>query len=76
MELTQRQIIRTVILGMTTPFNKADLFYLLESKHGVSNRNLVLKILDELCDSGVVKFTEIKDNVWGFVVKRNLMVKE
>lgn len=62
----QRKIIRQTILGMTRPFNVSDLFYKLESESGITNRTLILEVLDELCDSGVISYLEVNDDCWAF----------
>ena len=64
----QRTIIREVILGMERPFNVSDLFYKLNEKHGIRNRPLILEVLDELCDSGIIDYSEVNDDCWAFEV--------
>lgn len=67
----QRAIIREVILGMERPFNVSDLFYKLDVKHEIRNRPLILEVLDELCDSGIIDYSEINDDCWAFEVVRS-----
>lgn len=62
----QRRIIRKTILGMDRPFNVSDLFYKLETEHGIENRSLILEVLDELCDSGAINYLEVQDDCWAF----------
>lgn len=64
----QRTIIREVILGMERPFNVSDLFYRLDKNHGIRNRPLIREVLDELCDSGKIDYSEINDDCWAFEV--------
>lgn len=68
---TPRTIIRETILGAEKPFNLADLYYMLETRHNITDRQLAMDIMDELCESGVVKFQEIEKDVWAFAVARN-----
>ena len=63
-----RKIIRETILEMERPFNVSDLFYKLNHAHNIRNRTLILEVLDELCDSGVIDYSEINDDCWAFNV--------
>lgn len=65
----ERRIIRKTILGMQEPFNLADLYYILEKIHEISNHTLICNVLDELCDSGVVEFFEVNSSRWAYRVK-------
>lgn len=67
MNFTQK-IIQTVILEMERPFNISDLFYTLSHHHGIENRSLILAVLDELCESGAIDYSEIYDDCWAFSV--------
>lgn len=66
-----RKIIRETILRMERPFNVSDLFYRLDSENMIQNRALILEVLDELCDSGVIDYSEINDDCWAFNVVRS-----
>lgn len=70
--MTSRGIIRQTILTMDRPFNMSDLFYLLETKYNIKNRQLILNIVEELCESGVIKYSEVIDDCWGFEVVRRM----
>lgn len=70
--LTSREIIRQTVLTMDRPFNLSDLFHLLEAKYDIKNRQLILNIVEELCESGVVKYSEVIDDCWGFEVVRRM----
>lgn len=72
--LTSRVIIRQTILAMERPFNVSDLFYLLETRYGIKNRQLILNIVEELCESGVIKYSEVIDDCWAFEVVRRMPV--
>lgn len=61
------KIIKQTILAMERPFNVSDLFYKLNLK-GVTNRTLILEILDELCDNEFIDYSEINDDCWAFSV--------
>lgn len=65
-----RKTIRETILEMERPFNVSDLFYKLDNTHGIRNRTLILDVLDELCDSGAIDYSEINDDCWAFNVVR------
>jgi len=67
-KLTERAIIRQTILGMEKPFNVSELFYLLETTYGIVNRQLILNILEELCESGVIKYSEVRNDCWAFAL--------
>lgn len=62
-----RKVIKKTILEMERPFNVSDLFYRLDAL-GVKNRSLILEVLDELCDSGIIDYSEINDDCWAFSV--------
>lgn len=70
--LTPRAIIRQTILTMDRPFNMSDLFYLLETAYKITNRQLILNIVEELCESGVIKYSEVIDDCWAFEVVRRM----
>lgn len=65
-----RETIEAVIMGMERPFNVSDLFYKLEKEHQIKNRVLILEVLDELCESGRLSYSEIRDDCWAFLVRR------
>lgn len=66
----QRELIKREILKMERPFNVSDLFYKLNKYHNISNRTLILEILDDLCDCGIIDYSEINDDCWAFSVKK------
>lgn len=66
-----RKTIRETILEMERPFNVSDLFYKLDTAHGIRNRTLILEVLDELCESGAIDYSEINDDCWAFNVVRS-----
>lgn len=70
--LTSRAIIRQSILTMEQPFYLSELFKLLEAKYGITNRPLTLKIMEELCESGAVKYSEVADDDWAYIVIRRM----
>lgn len=54
-----------VILGMDKPFKISHL--LMETgKHGITNRDLVLDVLSQLCESGLIKYSEVEDDIWAY----------
>ena len=61
MEMT----ICSIILGMEKPFKISQL--LCEAhRYGIENDDLVLDILDQLCESGIIKYSEIENDVWAY----------
>lgn len=66
--LTPRAIIRQTIRAMKVPFNLSDLFELLEKEYEIKDRQLILDILEEMCESGVIKYSEVVDDCWAFLV--------
>ena len=59
------QLIRDVILSMTKPFCLSDLFDRL-SKKGITDRDFILDILDEIMDAGLVIYSEVIDDCWAY----------
>lgn len=62
------ETIQAVILEMDRPFNISDLFYILETEYNIQNRPLILAMLDELCESGALDYSEVNDDCWAFSV--------
>jgi hypothetical protein len=58
------------ILTIRGVFNLTDLFYLMNVNYEINNRSLIMNVLDELCENGLVKYIETSDNRWGFRVVR------
>lgn len=54
-----------IILSMEQPFKITQLFKETD-KYGISNRDLVLDILGQLCESGIIKYSEIDNDVWAY----------
>lgn len=59
--------IKDAILSIEVPFNKIDLIHILRVQHNIDNPVLTDEVLDNLCDNGILRYTEIDDNVWAFV---------
>ena len=59
--------IATLILEMEKPFRLSDLFTRCEQNLNVHNRELILDVLDELCDCGAIEYSEINDDCWAFI---------
>lgn len=60
-------IIKKTILSMERPFKVSDLFYQLYLKD-IKDQALILRVLDELCDNGLINYSEINDDCWAFSV--------
>lgn len=54
-----------IILSMEIPFKISQLFEKAESQ-GVYDKMLILEVLNQLCDSGVIKYSEVGDDVWAY----------
>jgi hypothetical protein len=63
--------IRKAILEMDKPFCLIDLYRRLE-KIGVTDRGLILRVLDELYEEGLIEYDKIEQTVdepvWGFKI--------
>lgn len=64
-----RVIISNVIMSMDRPFNVSDLFSRL-AKEGVTDRSLILDVLDCMCECELISYEEIKDDCWAFNVAK------
>ena len=65
--LTLEKQICDIILGMKRPFEISQLFS--EAyKHNITNKDLILDVLSQLCESGVIRYSEIKDNTWAYTL--------
>ncbi|MBQ8625956.1 MAG: hypothetical protein IJ419_07340 [Agathobacter sp.] len=62
--------IKDAILSIEVPFNKVDLLHILRAQHNIDNPVLTDEVLDNLCDNGFLRYTEIDDNIWAFVKVR------
>ena len=58
--------IKNIILTIDKPFNKTDLFYIM-NRHGIENQKLICDVLDDLCDNEFIKYIEIERDCWAFV---------
>jgi len=63
-----RSQIRDTILQFDDPFNLTDLIFCLKKYYGISNRTLIMTVLDELCENGIIEYSEVKPNCWAFQV--------
>ena len=54
--------IRTAILGMEKPFCITDLFLRFE-KQGITDREIILSVLDELYDEGFIEYDRVSGTV-------------
>jgi hypothetical protein len=63
--ISTTQTIRTEILNMQRPFRLSDLFIRLGRK-GIDDQELIMQVLDDLRDAGLVKYSEIEDDCWAY----------
>lgn len=74
--MNMRLTIRQFILDMDKPFYTADLFARLLKEKNIKDRELILQVLDELYDDGLIGYTKIIGKVsepsesvsWAFYV--------
>lgn len=55
-------IIKKIILEMDIPFKISDLFWELSQK-GITDKALILDVLNSLLNSGLVKHSDVQDDV-------------
>ena len=55
-------VIQKTILEMDKPFLMSDLFAKL-SEQGITDETIILRILDQLLNSGLVSYSDIQDDV-------------
>ena len=58
----QEALIKQIILNMDKPFKMSDLFNVL-SKHNISDRAMILNVLDSLINCGLVEYADVQDDV-------------
>ena len=61
----ERQLILETVMELERPFSLSFLFLCLKKK-GVVNRTFVLEVLDYLCETGWVRYSEIIDDCWAY----------
>ncbi len=61
-----RAAIATTILNMERPFSISDLFNYCRENLSIYNEELILDVLEELCDIGAVDYSEIYDDCWAY----------
>ena len=54
-------LIKKTILEIEKPFLMSELFKVLEGK-GIKDRRLILRVLDQLLDDGLVDYKDMSDN--------------
>ena len=64
------EIIRSTIIEMDKPFQLYELFEVLEEKK-ITDKRLILGVLNDLINSGAVSLSEIKIGEWAY--KSNLI---
>jgi len=60
-------IICDIVLNMERPF-KISQFLREVDRYGITNKDLALDILNQMCESGAVKYSEVEDDVWKYKV--------
>ena len=69
--MAEREIkikIARIIMQMDRPFSINGLIYVCEQK-GITDVDLILEVLADLClcDAGVVSYSEITNDCWGYI---------
>lgn len=64
------EIIRSTIIKMDKPFLITDLFAKLSNKYQICDQELILGVLNDLINTGVVSLSEIDFGIWAY--KSNL----
>ena len=57
----------SIILNMKNPFSVYELLMRTDSQQ-IKNRDFVLDVLNQLCESGIVKYCEVKNNIWKYKI--------
>lgn len=55
--------VRKAIFQMNKPFCLIDLYVYLKYKENITDRELILNVLEEMCEEGLVIYDEIKEQV-------------
>lgn len=63
--IEESKTIKNMILNMKSPFNISDIIQTAGTKN-IKNKRLILSIVDELCDSEILQYSEISDGCWAF----------
>lgn len=64
-KLNKEMSVCNIILSLERPFKISQLLEETQ-REGILDSNFVLEILDQLCDSGIIKYSEIEDDVWAY----------
>ena len=61
-----KERIATIIIEIEKPFSLFGLFHVCK-KAEITDEELILEVLEDLCDSGIVSYSEIQDQCWAYV---------
>ena len=61
-----RKTVARIIMNINRPFSVFRLYDDCKN-NGIDSKDLVLDVLESLCDSGMVQYVEITDNCWAYV---------
>lgn len=65
-EREKKDRIAELIIEIEKPFSLAGLFFVCHKK-GITDKDLVLEVLEELCDLGIINYSEIQDECWAYI---------
>ena len=61
----ERKLILETVMELKRPFSLSFLFMSLKEK-GVNDKTFILEVLDYLCETGWVRYSEIIDDCWAY----------
>lgn len=61
-----KQKIASFILDLETPFKISELYHKLEESNISTDKKVILDVLDELYQNGLVDGKELEDGNWGY----------
>lgn len=61
-----RDQIAELIIEIEKPFSLEGLFFACK-RRGISDQELILEVLEDLCDSGIIGYSEVQDQCWAYV---------
>ena len=61
-----RDRVADLIIEIEKPFSISRLFFVCKNE-GITDEELILEVLEDLCDAGFVSYSEIQDQCWAYV---------
>jgi hypothetical protein len=60
-----RNKIAKIIMNIEKPFSISGLLFVCRQNQ-INDVDLILEVLDDLCDAGLVSYSEIQDDCWAY----------